>query len=191
MVRRAAIGFAAIGFVAVIAAVSGWIPLPDSAILFPDRPLEVITSPLESQHARTVAVSEQSAESARASSTSPAEDAERKRLADVQRQMAEKMYAGAGNQLVGALSAKGLARADGEIIVRRALDGYSSCMLDAFRSVAQERSQSFVVILDAVEATLSDSDGPVIDAVVDVRAASEKALPCMLNVSQQAGIPLL
>jgi hypothetical protein len=183
---------AAIGFGAAVATVCGWIPLPRGAIPLPDAPPAVITPrSLESQPAATVAVPEPPAESVQAWSTiSVAENAQRERLSGIQRQVAEEMYARSGNDLVDDLSAQGLARADGEIIVRRAMDGYSSCMLDAFRSIAQERSRSFVVVLDAIEASLSDSDGPEVDTIIDVNTAIERALPCMQNVGQQAGLPV-
>jgi hypothetical protein len=108
------------------------------------------------------------------------------RVADVERQMADKMYARAGVALVDDFVAKGLAAADAERIVRKALRDFSSCALESYRSVAGE--SSFPAVLDAVEATLSDSDGPVIAAVVDVDAVRALSLPCVANVSQQAGI---
>ena len=40
-----------------------------------------------------------------------------------------------------------------------------------------------------MEATVYDADGPLIGALLDEGRLNARAVPCMLDVRQQAGIP--
>jgi hypothetical protein len=142
--RRAAAYFAAAG---LGAAAIAWALLQGSSTPPPDAPAQVVApSSIEAEPGDPIGDDEQG----RAPPTlvSPGDitrnderdggDAGDARLADVRRQMVEKVFARVGESLVADFAAKGLAPADAEVIVRRALAGFASCTLDAYRSVAGE-----------------------------------------------------
>ena len=122
-----------------------------------------------------------------APSSAPADE---NRLARIERTIAESMYERSGADLVDELAARGLAASDAQVTVSTAFAGFASCTLDALRRQADEEGVSFTSVLDAVEATLSQSDGPLVTALVDGERAQAKALPCLLDVRQEAGIDL-
>ena len=49
---------------------------------------------------------------------------------------------------------------------------------------------SFDDVLAAVAAGVYESDGPFLTAVIDVERVRAREAPCLLNVFQQAGVPI-
>jgi hypothetical protein len=101
---------------------------------------------------------------------------------------AEESYARIGSVFVDHLVEQGLARADGEAIVRQFLDENVHCLFDALRVEANAQSVSYDAVLDATEANLYGTDGPLLGAVIDMRAVENRVAPCALTAAQQAGI---
>lgn len=108
--------------------------------------------------------------------------------AELRARAAEQAHARIGEVLVDYLAARGLARADGEPVVRRFLDDNVRCFFDALRLEADAQSAAYDSVLDAVEAELYKTDGPLLGAVIDLRAVQSRLEPCALTAAQQAGI---
>jgi hypothetical protein len=100
----------------------------------------------------------------------------------------EETYARIGDVLVDHLAARGLSRPDAEPVVRRFIDDNLRCLFDALRAEADAQAVSYDSVLDAVEADLYDTDGPLLGAVIDVRAVQSRGSACSLTAAQQAGI---
>ncbi len=109
--------------------------------------------------------------------------------ADLERQLAESMYAQTGGSVVDYLVTRGLARSDSELVVRKGFADVAACSFDALRTESAIQSVSYDAVLNAAEAILHDADGPEISALMDVRAVQARATPCLLNAVQQMGIP--
>ena len=77
---------------------------------------------------------------------------------------------------------------DGERIVRRFLEDSLRCLFDALRVEADGQSVAYDFVLDAIEADLYDTDGPLLGAVIDMRPVENRVMPCALTTAQQAGI---
>ena len=101
---------------------------------------------------------------------------------------AEQAHARIGEVLVDYLATRGLARADSEPVVRRFFDDNVSCFFDALRLEADAQSADYDSVLDAVEAELYKTDGPLLGAVIDLRAVQNRLEPCALTAAQRAGI---
>jgi hypothetical protein len=101
---------------------------------------------------------------------------------------AEESYARIGSVFIEHLVEQGLARRDGDAIVRRFFDENVRCLFDALRVQADAQSVAYDWVLDAIEANLYETDGPLLGAVIDMRAVENRVAPCALNAAQQAGI---
>jgi hypothetical protein len=108
--------------------------------------------------------------------------------AELRARAAEQAHARIGGVLVDYLAARGLARADGEPVVRRFLNDNVRCFFDALHLEADAQSAAYDSVLDAVEAELYKTDGPLLGAVIDLRAVQNRVEPCALAAAQQAGI---
>jgi hypothetical protein len=108
--------------------------------------------------------------------------------AELRVRAAEESYARFGEVFVDHLVARGLARGDGELVVRRFFDDNQRCLFDALRAEADAQAVAYDMVLDAVETDLYDTDGPLIGAVLDMRAVEARVTPCALTAAQQAGI---
>ena len=108
--------------------------------------------------------------------------------AELRARAAQESYARIGDVLVDHLVARGLARADGELVVRRS--SRTTCAVYSTRCMRRpmhNRSPT-ISVLDALEAELYDSDGPLLGGLVDLRAVQNRVVPCALGAAQQAGI---
>jgi len=108
--------------------------------------------------------------------------------AELRERAGEDSYARVDDVLIEHLVSRGLARPDGERVVRRFLDENVGCLFDALRVEAGAQAVAYDSVLDALEADLYDSDGPWLAALVDMRAAQARAAPCALAAAEQAGI---
>ena len=108
--------------------------------------------------------------------------------AELRAQAVEESYARVGSVLVDHLVARGLAQADGERVVRRFLEDNLLCLFDALRIEADIQSVAYDSVLDAIEADLYDTDGPLLGAVIDMRPVENRVMPCALTAAQQAGL---
>jgi hypothetical protein len=108
--------------------------------------------------------------------------------AELHARAVDESYARVGSALVEHVSASGLAQADGERIVRRFLEDSLRCLFDALRVEAGGQSVAYDSVLDAIEADLYDTDGPLLGAVIDMRPVENRVIPCALTAAQQAGI---
>lgn len=110
-------------------------------------------------------------------------------VAALREALAGRLYSASGAKLVEDLVAGGLAPSDAEAIVRKALDDYASCYIDALEEQAVEEGVSVDDVLYALQATLAEADGPLIAALIDPQAVQARAMPCALAASQEAGLP--
>jgi hypothetical protein len=108
--------------------------------------------------------------------------------AELRARAAEVSYAQIGGVLVDHLVARGVARADGELIVRRFFADNMVCLFDALRLEADAQSVAYDSVLDALEAQLHDTDGPLLGGVIDLAAVGNRVAPCAFTAAQQAGI---
>jgi hypothetical protein len=109
--------------------------------------------------------------------------------AELAQALAQRAYDNFGPRLVGYLARQGLSRVDAEPIVAEMLHKTVSCTLDALREQALAQSVDFEQVLSALDAELYDTDGPLITAILDVGAVSQRAMPCSVTALTQAGIP--
>ena len=100
----------------------------------------------------------------------------------------EESYAKGGGVFVDHLVERGLARSDAERIVREAIRESTVCLRDALRLEAQAQGVDYDAVLYALESTLADGDGPFLWTVIDLAAVQSRAAPCVLTVTQRAGI---
>jgi len=108
--------------------------------------------------------------------------------AELQAQLAAASNARIGGLLVEHLVEHGLALSDAELVVHRFFDDGATCFFDALRAEAAAQSVDYDSVLDAIEAELYDSDGPLLPAVIDLRAVVDRVAPCSLRAAQQAGL---
>jgi hypothetical protein len=101
---------------------------------------------------------------------------------------AEVSYAQIGGVLVDHLVARGVARADGERIVRRFFEDNMVCLFEALRLEADAQSVAHDSVLDALDAQLYDTDGPLLGGLIDMAAVANRVAPCAFTAAQQAGI---
>jgi fermentation-respiration switch protein FrsA (DUF1100 family) len=108
--------------------------------------------------------------------------------AELRARAVEESYVRIGSVFVDHLVARGLAQADGERVVRRFFEDNLRCLFDALRIEADIQSVAYDSVLDAIEADLYDTDGPLLGALLDMRAVENRVVPCALTAAQQAGI---
>jgi hypothetical protein len=102
--------------------------------------------------------------------------------------IAEKSYAAGGGVFIDHLVKRGLARSDAERIVRESLRESTACLRDALRLEAEAQAVDYDAVLYAIESALGDADGPFLWTVIDLAAVQARAAPCVLTVTQRAGI---
>jgi hypothetical protein len=100
----------------------------------------------------------------------------------------QESYAKGGGVFVDHLVQRGLARSDAERIVREAVRESTACLRDALRLEAEAQGADHDAVLYALESTLGDGDGPFLWTVIDLAAVQSRAAPCVLTVTQRAGI---
>jgi hypothetical protein len=100
----------------------------------------------------------------------------------------EESYAQGGGMFVDHLVSRGLARSDAERIVRDSVRESTACLRDALRLEAEAQTVDYEAVLYAIESALEDADGPFIWSVIDMTAVQARAAPCVLTVTQRAGI---
>ena len=108
--------------------------------------------------------------------------------AELQAQLADASQARIGAVFIEHLVARGLAQSDADRVVRRFFAESAACFFDALRLEAAAQSVAYDPVLDAIEAELYDSDGPLLPAVIEMRAVVERVAPCSLTAAQQAGL---
>jgi hypothetical protein len=108
--------------------------------------------------------------------------------AELRARAAEESYARMGDVFVDYLVTRGLARVDADRVVRRFFDDSQRCLFDALRVEADAQAVAYDSVLDAIEADLHQTDGPLLGAVIDMRAVQNRVMPCSLTAAQQAGI---
>ena len=84
--------------------------------------------------------------------------------AELRARAAEVSYAQIGGVLVDHLVARGVARADGELIVRRFFEDNMVCLFDALRLEADAQSVAYDSVLDALEASSTTPTVPCWEA---------------------------
>lgn len=119
-----------------------------------------------------------------------ASDPREERIAELVDAMAVSAYAMIGERFVDYLVSSGLARADSERLVEQGMQDATWCSVNALREEADAQSVSFDDVLRAVAAGVYQSDGPLIGAMIDVERVRAREAPCLLNVFQQAGVPI-
>ena len=102
--------------------------------------------------------------------------------------MDEESYAKGSGIFVDHLVERGLARSDAERIVREAIHESTACLRDALRLETEAQGVDYDAVLYALESTLGDGDGPFLWTVIDLAAVQSRAAPCVLTVTQRAGI---
>lgn len=100
----------------------------------------------------------------------------------------EESYAKGGGIFVDHLVKGGLARSDAERIVRESIHESTACLRDALRIEAKAQAVDYDAVLNAVEGTLEDADAPFLWSVIDLTDVQARAAPCVLTVTQRAGI---
>lgn len=100
----------------------------------------------------------------------------------------EESYAKGGGIFVDHLVKRGLARSDAERIVRESIRESTACLRDALRLEAEAQFVDYDTVLNAIESALEDADGPFLWSVIDLTAVQARAAPCVLTVTQRAGI---
>ena len=100
----------------------------------------------------------------------------------------EESYAKGGGIFVDHLVKRGLARSDAERIVRESIHESTACLRDALRAEAEAQVVDYDAVLNAIESSLEDADGPFLWSVIDLAAVQARAAPCVLTVTQRAGI---
>jgi hypothetical protein len=100
----------------------------------------------------------------------------------------EESYTQGGGVFVDHLVKRGLARSDAERIVRESVRESTACLRDALRLEAEAQGVDYDAVLYSLESTLEDADGPFLWTVIDLKAVEARAAPCVLTVTQRAGI---
>jgi hypothetical protein len=84
------------------------------------------------------------------------------------------------------LVAQGLSRVDGERMAQRFIEGYAECLFDATRKQYEAQGMSGNEFLDNAERSWSQ-----LLAAFQLSRVRSAMSPCMANISQQTGIPLV
>jgi hypothetical protein len=108
--------------------------------------------------------------------------------AELLAQVAERSYTGSGGVFVDHLVARGLARTDAERVVQQFFNNAVGCLFRALRAEADAQSVAYDSLLDAIEVDLYDADGPLLGALIDMRAVANRVAPCSYSAAQQAGL---
>jgi hypothetical protein len=108
--------------------------------------------------------------------------------AELLAQVAERSYTDSGGVFVDHLVARGLARTDSERVVEQFFNDAVACLFSALRSEADAQSVAYDSLLDAIEVDLHDADGPLLGALIDMRAVANRVAPCSYTAAQQAGL---
>jgi hypothetical protein len=108
--------------------------------------------------------------------------------AELRAEAAEESYARLGGFLVDHLVARGLAPSDGERVVRRFLNDSVGCLFDALRVEANTQSVDYEWVLDAMQANLHATDGPMLAGLLDMAPVVQRVGSCNITVAQQAGL---
>jgi hypothetical protein len=121
--------------------------------------------------------------------------AEEARIAAVKSRMAENLYHRAGGLFAARIASRGVAPADAKAIIRTYFDEITQCVFDAARTEAAARSIELDDFLAALEHGLTDAKAasplgrlPPL-AGLDRNVIEKRAEPCVLDASQEAGIP--
>lgn len=125
-----------------------------------------------------------------AAETSSSADTQSERSAEaLMNELVTIAYDQTGSRYVEFLVSRGLAPLDSERIIEQAFRDAAACSFDAMRLQAEREAVPFADVLFSVDSMLHGGDGPPITALIDVRAASANALPCLYDVLQEAGLP--
>ena len=108
--------------------------------------------------------------------------------AEIFERLDEESYAKGGGVFVDHLVKRGLALPDAERIVRESISESTACLRDALRLEAEVQGVEYDAVLNAIESTLEDADGPFLWTVIDLTAVQARAEPCVLTATQRAGI---
>jgi len=100
----------------------------------------------------------------------------------------EESYTQGGGIFVDHLVKGGLARSDAERLVRESIRESTACLRDALRLEAEVQRVDYDAVLYAIESKLEGADGPFLWTVIDLTAVQARADPCVLTVTQRAGI---
>jgi hypothetical protein len=125
----------------------------------------------------------------------PAGAAERARIETLKRRMAENLYRRAGGFFAGRFAARGLAPADAKAIIRSYFGDIAECVFEAAQQEAEAHSITRDEFLAKLEQDLTtakaDSSRYRLSSVagLDSDVIEARAEPCVLDASQEAGIP--
>jgi hypothetical protein len=108
--------------------------------------------------------------------------------AELRAEAAEQSYARLGGFFVDHLVARGLAPSDAERVVRRFLSDSVGCLFDALRVEAAAQSVDYEPVLDAMQANLQATDGPMLAGLLDMDPVVQRVGSCNLTAAQQAGL---
>jgi hypothetical protein len=108
--------------------------------------------------------------------------------AELRAEAAEQSYESLGDVLVDHLVARGLAPSDAERVVRRLMNDSVGCLFDALRVEADAQSVDYDSVLDALQANLHATDGPMLAGLLDMAPVVQRVGSCNLTVAQQAGL---
>jgi hypothetical protein len=121
--------------------------------------------------------------------------AEAARIAAVKLRMAENLYRRAGGLFAARIASHGLAPADAKAIIHSYFDQIAECVFEAARTEAEARSIELDDFLAALEQGLTAAESrfprgrlPQV-AELDRNVTEKRAEPCVLDASQEAGIP--
>jgi hypothetical protein len=108
--------------------------------------------------------------------------------AELRAEAADQSYRQVGGFLVDHLAARGLARSDAERVVRRLVDDSVGCLFDALRAEAAAQAVDYDPVLDALQANLHATDGPLLAGLLDMAPVVQRVGSCNLIVAEQAGL---
>jgi hypothetical protein len=109
--------------------------------------------------------------------------------------MAENLYRRAGGLFAARFASRGLAPADAKAIIRSYFDDIAECVFEAAQTEADARSIELDDFLADVDRALRNTkaDSPLDRlprlAGLNRQAIEARAEPCVLDASQEAGIP--
>jgi hypothetical protein len=84
------------------------------------------------------------------------------------------------------LVAQGLSRVDGERMAQSFIEGYADCLFDAARKQYEAQGMSVTEFLESAERSWSQ-----LLAAFQLNRVRSAMAPCMANISQQTGVPLV
>jgi hypothetical protein len=96
--------------------------------------------------------------------------------------------------LAGRFASRGLAPDDAKAIIRTYMEAMAGCLFDAARKEAEARSMDLDDFLADLEADFASADTERPGRLrplggLDRKAVERRAEPCVLDASQEAGIP--